>query len=289
LVDTFYYIIEANNWDSVISHVNDSSASQFKSSTLRNGTYDKLEVLIINVSGDEQLGGRYFVFNDDNPLLTDNDLVVKFSQDPFFFNGSGKFIGPSAVGKADAGTPQSLLGGPEQDWLLGGSGNDTLDGGGGGDFLIGGIGHDVFVVKRENDRSLNNLIPNQPTGAITAVNMSQRNVDVIFDFSPIDDLLRLIDLPTQYNIIIAGSNTTLTDNSVILLKGSCTPDFVGEFFVNENADVLVPGTFVLWDSDPSANMLWQGVFLVGYDYTLSMIVWSVTSSGMTGLNGWGGY
>jgi len=191
------------------------------------------------------------------------------------------------VGEADATSDQNLLGGREQDWLLGGSGNDTLDGAGGGDFLIGGTGHDVFVVKRENDRSLNDLIPNQPTGPITAVNMSQRNVDVIFDFSPIDDLLRLIDLPTEYNII-AGSNTTLTDNSVILLKGSCTPDFVGTFFVNGDVDVHVPGTFVLWDSDPSATMRWQGVFLVGYDYTLSMIVWSVTSSGMTGLNGWGG-
>ena len=244
--------------------------------------------MIINVSGDEQLEGRYFVVNDDNPLLTDNDLVVKFSQDPNLSNDSGKFIGPSAVGKADAGTPQSLLGGPEQDWLLGGTGDDTLDGAGGGDFLIGGIGHDVFVVKRENDRSLNNLIPNQPTGPITAVNMSQRNVDVIFDFSPIDDLLRLIDLPTEYKII-AGSNTTLTDNRVILLAGSCTPDFVGTFFVNvKNVDELVPGTFVLWDSDPSATMRWQGVFLVGYDYTSDPIIWSGTSSGMTGLNGWGG-
>ena len=287
-----------NDWSDVIDELNlsiveggNGNWTSIASTLNPNGTYDDLKVFAFSLNAaDEQFRGRYFVVNDDNPLLTEDDLVVKFSRDPgdFFWVviDPWRFLGPSAVGEADATTDQNLLGGREQDWLLGGTGDDTLDGAGGGDFLIGGTGHDVFVVKRENDQSLNNLIPNQPTGPITTVGMSQRNVDVIFDFSPNDDLLRLIDLPTEYNII-AGSNTTLTDNSVILLKGSCTPDFVGTFFVNGDVDVHVPGTFVLWDSDPSATMRWQGVFLVGYDYTSDPIIWSGTSSGMTGLIGGG--
>jgi Ca2+-binding RTX toxin-like protein len=108
--------------------------------------------------------------NIEGVTLTATGLTLNLSNQTEGFTLTGFADGASTItGGAGA---DSLIGGAGADSLTGGAGNDTLIGGAGNDTLDGGTGVDAFVFN-------------------TAFGVS--NVDIVADFSVIDDTIRLDD------------------------------------------------------------------------------------------------
>ena len=101
----------------------------------------------------------------------------------------------TAIGSASADT---VLGGSDNDSLTGNGGNDTLYGGAGFDRLIGGLGNDFLNGGSETDVLNGGAGRDTHTGGVNkdffvfdAPLSRTTNVDLITDFSHVDDTIRL--------------------------------------------------------------------------------------------------
>ncbi|NMG58146.1 calcium-binding protein [Geitlerinema sp. P-1104] len=188
------------------------------------------------------LGGNDYFENDDT-----GRIVFGNAGNDTIFGGAGN---DTIAGGRDndyidgRGGDNILFGNLGDDTVIGGSGNDTIFGGQGNDVIIGGPGNDVL----SGDRGLDTL-----TGGGGAnqffLQASGANRDVITDFQPGVDKLRLPDGVTFAELQIQGSgaNTEIVRNGEVLaiLNGvapaSVTAnDFIGN--VGETPPVAVtPG------------------------------------------------
>ncbi|MFZ0407444.1 MAG: Calx-beta domain-containing protein, partial [Cyanobium sp.] len=143
-------------------------------------------------------------------------------------NASDTFSGTSAAdlftGLAGA---DLLIGNGGADWLAGGAGADTLDGGTGDDLLIGGSEADCFRFS---------------TGA--PFNASDLGVDIIVDFNPTDDRLRLARatfaaLPTGSNLAATAFAVVSSDGAAALSTATIVYNSAnGGLFYNPNGSAV---------------------------------------------------
>ncbi|USR90109.1 peptidase S8/S53 subtilisin kexin sedolisin [Phormidium yuhuli AB48] len=188
------------------------------------------------------LGGNDYFENDDT-----GRIVFGNAGNDTIFGGAGN---DTISGGRDndyidgRGGDNILFGNLGDDTVIGGSGNDTIFGGQGNDVIIGGPGNDVL----SGDRGLDTL-----TGGGGAnqffLQASGANRDVITDFQPGVDKLRLPDGVAFAELQIRGSgtNTEIVRNGEVLAilngvaPGSVTAnDFIGN--VGETPPVAVtPG------------------------------------------------
>ena len=133
------------------------------------------------------LGGEDALYggNQNDTLYggADDDAVYGGSHDDLAYGGAGD---------------DSLWGDGSSDTLYGGAGDDSVDGGTSADVLYGGWGEDVLIGGSSNDTLYGGANDDTLTGGsgadafvfATAIGVS---VDVITDFSVVDDTIRLED------------------------------------------------------------------------------------------------
>ena len=116
-----------------------------------------------------------------------------------------------------------LIGTDGDDLIEGGPGNDVLTGGVGRDTLIGGDGEDIFVLETNG------------AGSLTLA-------DIIVDFTPQDDLLRLPEGLSFADLIIEqgtpGSGVATTDTVIRTTSG----DFLA-VMLNTDAQQITQAAF----------------------------------------------
>ena len=151
--------------------------------------------LLFGGAGDDRLfGGKG---NDTIHGDEGNDLLLGEDGDDLIFGGAGndKLKGGIGNDTLHGGDGDDIVNGGEGDNLLyGDAGNDRMSGGNGNDTLFGGDGHDTVYGQSGNDLidggAGDDLLFGGKGADVFVFDMSS-GFDVIGDFDPLEDLLRL--------------------------------------------------------------------------------------------------